>query len=169
MKLLLLFVALLILPFQDIYTYTFNTIDGKSLSLSKFKGKKILIVNTASECGFTPQYADLEQLYQQYKSSLIIIGFPSNDFGGQEPGDNLQIKDFCQKNYGVTFPISEKVIVSGENAHPLFRYLISQDNPDFSGDIQWNFEKFLIDENGKLIHRYRSSTNPLSTEITGAL
>jgi len=143
-----------------------KSIDGKPLNLAKYKGKKILIVNTASECGFTPQYAELEKLSKQYKDKLVVIGFPANNFGGQEPGADLQIKEFCQKNYGVTFPLASKLSVKGEDIDPMFKYLTTAENPDFTGDIKWNFEKFLIDENGKLIHRFRSAVKPLSEELT---
>lgn len=143
-----------------------KTIDGKNLDLSKYKGKKILIVNTASKCGYTKQYAELQQLAELYGNKLVVIGFPANNFGGQEPGTNENIKEFCQKNYGVTFALSEKVSVKGSDIHPLFKMLTETENPDFKGEVKWNFEKFLIDENGKLIHRFRSSTKPLSEDIT---
>lgn len=154
---------------SSVYDFKLKTIDGKNFNLAAYKGKKLLIVNTASKCGFTPQYAELQKLADEYKGKVTVIGFPANNFGGQEPGANLAIKEFCQKNYGVTFPLSEKVSVKGDDISPLFKYLTSAENPDFTGEIKWNFEKFLIDENGKLIHRYRSSVKPLSTEITGQL
>lgn len=150
---------------EDIYSFKVESIDGKSIDLSTFKGKKILIVNTASKCGFTPQYKDLEELSKRYKDNLVIIGFPANNFNQQEPGTNKDIQEFCEINYGVTFLLSEKVDVKGDNINPLFNYLTKADNPDFTGEIKWNFEKFLIDENGKLIHRYRSAVTPLSAEI----
>lgn len=143
-----------------------KTIDGKNFNLSKYKGKKILIVNTASQCGFTRQYAELEKLYETYKDKLVIVGFPANNFGGQEPGSNQDIKTFCHDKFSVTFPMSEKVSVKGLDIDPLFQYLTTADNPDFTGEIKWNFEKFLIDENGKLIHRFRSQTTPMSGDIT---
>lgn len=154
---------------KSVYDFKLKSIEGKEFSLAKYKGKKVLIVNTASQCGYTPQYAELQKLADQYKDKLVVVGFPANNFGGQEPGANLDIKSFCQKNYGVTFPLSEKVSVKGDDISPLFAYLTTADNPDFTGEIKWNFEKFLIDENGKLIHRYRSKTTPLSPEITNAL
>lgn len=154
---------------SSVYEFKLKTIDGKNFNLAAFKGKKLLIVNTASKCGFTPQYAELQKLADQYKDKITVVGFPANNFGGQEPGANLAIKEFCQKNYGVTFPLSEKISVKGDDISPLFKYLTSAENPDFTGEIQWNFEKFLIDENGKLIHRYRSSVKPLSSEITSQL
>lgn len=162
----ILLMALLATPPKSVYDFKITSIDGAKVDLSKFKGKKILIVNTASKCGFTPQYADLEKLWQQYKDKLVVIGFPANNFGGQEPGANPMIKEFCQQNYGVTFLLSEKISVKGEDTDALFKYLTAADNPDFTGDIKWNFEKFLIDENGKLIHRFRSAVKPLSPELT---
>jgi glutathione peroxidase len=146
-----------------------ESIDGKSIDLSTFKGKKILIVNTASKCGFTPQYKDLEELSKRYKDKLVVIGFPANNFNQQEPGTNKDIQEFCEMNYGVTFLLSEKVDVKGDQIDPLFDYLTKANNPDFTGEIKWNFEKFLIDENGKLIHRYRSAVTPLSAEIVTKL
>lgn len=165
-SLLLTIVMLIALPTSSIYNFKIHNIDGKALNLAKYKGKKILIVNTASKCGYTKQYADLQKLAEQYKGKLVVIGFPANNFGGQEPGDNLNIKEFCQKNFGVTFPLSEKISVKGDDIHPLFKHLTSAANPDFTGEIKWNFEKFLIDEKGVLIHRFRSAVNPTSTEIT---
>ena len=154
---------------STVYTFKLKTIDGKDFSLAKYKGKKLLIVNTASKCGFTPQYAELQKLADQYKDKVVVVGFPANNFGGQEPGTNTEVKEFCQKNFGVTFPLSSKVSVKGDDIDPLFKYLTNEPNPDFTGEIKWNFEKFLIDENGKLIHRYRSTTKPLSEDITKAL
>ena len=149
-----------------IYTFKIQNIDGKTLDLKKYKGKKILIVNTASKCGYTKQYADLQKLANAYKGKLVVIGFPANNFGGQEPGENLNIKEFCQKNFGVTFPLAEKVSVKGDDINPLFKFLTTAQNPDFTGEIKWNFEKFLINEKGELIHRFRSAVTPMSPEIT---
>jgi glutathione peroxidase len=169
MKTLLLTAILLFTTTSSIHTFDFQTIDGKTMSFSSFKGKKILIVNTASRCGYTSQYEDLEKLHKQYGSKLIIIGFPANNFGGQEPGSNSDINSFCKKNYGVSFIMASKVSVKGSDMIPLFKWLTTQENPDFTGDIRWNFEKFLIDENGKLIHRYRSGTNPLDKDLLNAI
>jgi glutathione peroxidase len=169
MKILALVMALLFTAPSTIYDFKVKSIEGKDFKLSKYKGKKVLIVNTASKCGYTKQYADLQKLADQYKGKLVVIGFPANNFNGQEPGTNADIKEFCTKNFGVTFPLTEKVSVKGLDIAPIFQYLTTQENPDFTGDIKWNFEKFLIDENGKLIHRYRSATTPLSTEITSQL
>jgi glutathione peroxidase len=154
---------------STVYDFKVKDIEGKNFKLSKYKGKKLLIVNTASKCGYTKQYAELQKLADQYKDKVVVLGFPANNFNGQEPGTNSEIKEFCSKNFGVTFPLSEKVSVKGLDIAPIFQYLTTQENPDFTGDIKWNFEKFLIDENGKLIHRYRSAVTPLSAEITSKL
>lgn len=164
--LLILFSVLFTTPPENVYQFKLQGIDGEPIDLSSFKGKKILIVNTASKCGFTPQYAELEELSKEYKDQLVVIGVPANNFGSQEPGTNEDIQAFCEKNFGVTFLLTEKTSVKGENISPLFDYLTSIDNPDFTGEIKWNFEKFLIDENGNLIHRYRSAVKPLSFDIT---
>lgn len=169
MKILTIMLALLFTAANSAYDFKLKNIDGKDFSLAKYKGKKILVVNTASKCGYTKQYAELQKLADQYKDKLVVVGFPANNFGGQEPGANTEIKEFCSKNFGVTFPLSEKVSVKGVDIAPLFQYLTTTENPDFTGEIKWNFEKFLLDENGKLIHRYRSGTTPLSPEITSKL
>ena len=161
----MLFLALLISTPTTVYEFKPLSIDGKVVDLSIYKGKKILIVNTASECGNTPQYADLEKLYESHKDKLVIIGFPANNFGKQEPGNNSEISAFCKKNYSVTFPMMSKVSVKGDDIDPLFQWLITQPNPDKTGDIRWNFEKFLLDENGKLIHRYHDKLSPLDEKI----
>ena len=153
----------------SLYSFKTKTVNGKDFDFSSLKGKKVLIVNTASECGNTPQYADLEKLYEKYKDRLVIIGFPANNFGAQEPGTNEQISEFCKTNYGITFPVMQKVSVKGEDISPLFQWLTTENNPDFTGDIKWNFEKFLLDENGKLIHRFRSKVTPFSPEIISAI
>ena len=153
----------------SVYDFKLKTIDGDDFSLAKFKGKKILVVNTASKCGFTKQYSDLQKLSDLYKDKLVVVGFPANNFGGQEPGTNQDIKSFCKDNFSVTFPMSGKVSVKGDDISPLFKYLTEAENPDFKGEIKWNFEKFLLDENGKLIHRYRSATVPLDPSITSKI
>jgi len=153
----------------SIYDYSFKTIEGKEQHFSDFKGKKILIVNTASKCGYTKQYKDLQELYSSYGKDLVIIGFPANNFGSQEPGANAEIAEFCEQNYGVEFLMAEKVDVKGEGINPIFKFLTEQDNPDFKGEIKWNFEKFLLDEKGQLIHRYRSAVNPLDPSIVSQL
>jgi len=165
---ILLSILLFVAPATNIYSFKLKDINGKVIDLSQYKGKKILIVNTASECGYTPQYEDLQKLYEKYTSKLVIIGVPANNFGGQEPGSNAEIKQFCTK-YKVSFPLAAKVSVKGADIDPMYKWLTEQENPDFKGDIKWNFEKFLIDENGKLIHRYRSSTKPMSENLTKSL
>ncbi|NGM74466.1 glutathione peroxidase [Sphingobacterium sp. SGL-16] len=165
----LLMILNMILSPSSVYDFSFQSIDGQEIKLSQFKGKKLLLVNTASKCGFTPQYKELEELHKLYGKNLVVIGFPANNFGNQEPGTNEDIAEFCEQNFGVTFLIAEKVEVKGENIHPLFKYLIEQPNPDFTGDINWNFEKFLIDEKGKLVHRYRSKIKPLDPVIVSQL
>ena len=155
-----------VVPPNSVYDFKLKSIDGEAFSLAKYKGKKVLIVNTASKCGYTPQYAELQKLADMYKDKVVVVGFPANNFGQQEPGTATEIKTFCQKNYGVTFPLSEKVSVKGDDIDPLFKYLTEAPNPDFTGEIKWNFEKFLIDENGNLIHRFRSEITPLDPKIT---
>jgi glutathione peroxidase len=154
---------------NSIYEFKSTDINGHSIDLSKFKGKKILIVNVASECGYTPQYEGLQKLHEKYKDKLVIIGFPANNFGQQEPGTNDEIKSFCAKNYAVTFQMMSKVSVKGDDIDPLFKWMIDLPNPDFTGDIKWNFEKFLFDEHGNLIHRYRSKTEPMSEVLQSAI
>ena len=165
MKTLILLCAFLTLAQPSLYRYKIKDVDGNVFSLSRYRGKKLMIVNTASKCGFTPQYAELQQLADKYKDNLVVIGFPANNFNEQEPGSNLEIKTFCKKNYGVTFPLSEKISVRGSDIDPLFRYLTTEANAKYKGDIKWNFEKFLIDENGKLIARFPSSVRPLDSRI----
>ena len=152
-------------PPKSVYDFSFKTIEGKTIKLSQFKGKKLLIVNTASKCGYTPQYEDLEKLHKQYGKKIVLIGFPAGNFGGQELATNSEIQDFCKKNFGVTFLLSEKTSVKGNDISPLFAFLTSAENADFKGDIKWNFEKFLINENGALVHRYRSGVKPLDEKI----
>jgi len=147
---------------DEIYSFSGTTMQGKELPLSEFKGKVLLIVNTASKCGFTPQFKGLEALYEQYKDKgLEILGFPCNQFGHQDPGSNEQINQFCELNYGVTFTMFEKVDVNGSDAHPLFKYLKKQ-APGLLGSegIKWNFTKFLVDSNGKVINRYAPTDTP---------
>lgn len=152
---------------KTIYDYKVEDIDGKEINFADFKGKKILIVNTASECGFTPQYADLEKLSNDYKDKLVVVGFPANNFGGQEPGTNTEIGAFCQKNYGVTFPLAAKVSVKGDDTAPIFKYLTEKElNGVKNTTILWNFTKFLVDENGKLVDSFISTTKPTDQAIT---
>jgi glutathione peroxidase len=165
-SLLILLNFLTMIAQKTVHEFEIVTIDGEKKSLSTFKGKKMLFVNTASECGFTPQYKELQQLHDNYGDKLVIIGFPANNFGGQEPGSNTDIKTFCMKNYGVTFLMANKVSVKGNDIDPMFNWLNQQKNDSFKGDIMWNFEKYLIDENGMLIKRFRSTTKPNSSSIT---
>ena len=150
---------------NTIHDFSFVSIDGSTKNFSEFKGKKLLIVNTASQCGFTSQYEQLQNVHEKYGDNLVVIGFPANNFGGQEPGSNDQIQTFCKKNYGVSFLLSEKVSVKGKDINSLFKWLNQQENNSFKGDIMWNFEKYLIDENGQLIQRFRSTTKPNSDKI----
>lgn len=147
---------------QTIHEFTAKTLSGKDQSLADYKGKVVLIVNTASKCGFTPQYAGLEELYEKYKDrGFVILGFPCNQFGAQEPGTETQIQEFCQLNYGVKFPMFGKIDVKGDNAHPLYKYLTSE-KPGILGleAIKWNFTKFLVDKNGNAVKRYAPNTDP---------
>ena len=160
--------ALLFSAATSIYDFKVPGLDGKStIDLSKYKGKKIMIVNTASKCGNTPQYAALEELSKKYKDKLVIIGFPANNFGGQEPCTNGDIQEFCTKNYGVTFPMAEKVSVKGDDIAPIFKYLVAEaDKIGVKDPIKWNFTKFLLDENGKLITVIHNKVSPMSDEVT---
>ena len=152
---------------MSIYDFKVPSLDGSSIDFSQFKGKKIMIVNTASKCGNTPQYEGLQQLHDKYKDKLVIIGFPANNFGEQESGTNAEIKEFCKKNYGVTFPMAEKVSVKGSDIHPLFKYLTDEAKKMGVEDpIKWNFTKFLLDEKGKLITVVHNKTKPMSEEVT---
>lgn len=152
---------------QTIYDYKVESLEGKEINFADFKGKKILVVNTASECGFTPQYADLEKLSKDYGDKIVVVGFPANNFGGQEPGSNKEIGAFCEKNFGVTFPMAAKVSVKGDDTAPIFKYLTQKDlNGVKNTAILWNFTKFLIDENGYLIDSFISTTKPTSESIT---
>jgi glutathione peroxidase len=152
---------------SSIYEYKVAGLDGTDIDFAQYKGKKILIVNTASKCGLTPQYEGLEQLYKKYKNTLIIIGFPANNFGGQEPLDNGGIKEFCKQNYGVTFPMAEKISVKGDDTHALYKYLKAEATAKgFADPVTWNFGKFLINEKGELIATFSPRTVPMSEEIT---
>ena len=155
---------------ESIYEFKAENIDGKTVSLDTYKGKTLLIVNVASKCGYTPQYEGLQALYEQYKNEgLVILGFPANNFKGQEPGSDEEIKQFCTLEYGVDFPLFSKVSVVGDDQTELFSYLTSLENPDFTGDIKWNFEKFLISKEGKLLRRFRSNVKPQSDDIISAV
>ncbi|MFT3909998.1 MAG: glutathione peroxidase [Ferruginibacter sp.] len=155
---------------KNIYGFKVASLDGNTIDFSTFKGKKILIVNTASECGYTPQYKELEELYEKYKGKLVIVGFPANNFGQQEPGTNSDIKAFCTKNYGVTFPMAAKISVQGDNTAPIYKWLTHKYlNGVLDAEIKWNFNKFLLDEHGKMIAYFPSKITPMSEEITKKL
>lgn len=168
MKLLLLTLfSLFVMSDTPIYQFAVPGLDGKTIDFSAFKGKKILIVNTASKCGLTPQYEELEALYKAYGNKLVIVGFPANNFMGQEPGTNEEISTFCKKNYGVTFPMAEKISVKGNDTHPLYKYLKEQaKSKKLEDPVSWNFGKFLLNESGELIATFSPRTTPMSDEIT---
>jgi glutathione peroxidase len=150
----------------NIYDFTLNTIDGAPAPLTAYKGKVVLLVNVASKCGYTPQYAGLEKLYEKYKAKdFVIVGVPANNFGGQEPGTNEEIKTFCSRNYNVTFPMMSKVSVKGKDQTPLYTWLTSQTG----GEVQWNFTKFLIDKKGNIAARFESAVTPEAQEMTAAI
>jgi glutathione peroxidase len=142
----------------------------EQIDLSDFKGKKILFVNVASKCGFTPQYEDLQKFYEQYQDQLVVIGFPCNQFGGQESGSEVQIAEFCSKNYGVTFPVTTKINVKGKEQHPIYKWLTEKElNGVDNYRVSWNFNKFLVDENGKLLGHFGSGVNPFDEKILSKL
>ena len=147
-----------------VYDFTLNDIDGKPVSLGQFRGKVLLLINTASFCGNTPQYTDLEKMYEQYREKgLEILAFPANNFGQQEPGTNAEIKTFCYTKYSLSFPLFSKISVKGDDKHPLYRYLTEQS--PFPGEVEWNFQKYLVDRSGKIVARYPHRTKPLAPEI----
>ncbi len=157
-------------PADSVHDFTVEDIGGSATPLSQFKGKVLLIVNSASKCGFTKQYADLVALQKEYGAKgLVVIAFPANNFNNQEPGTNVEIQAFCQERYDVDFPVMAKISVRGDDQHPLFAHLTQAPNPDFTGDIRWNFEKFLVGPDGKLLRRFRSLTNPNGAEIRTAI
>ncbi|MEQ1554559.1 MAG: glutathione peroxidase [Ferruginibacter sp.] len=154
----------------SVHQFKVKGLDGSTINFADFKGKKILIVNTASKCGYTPQYKDLEALYLKYKDKLVVVGFPANNFLGQEPGSNTDIKEFCTKNYGVTFPMAEKISVKGDDTAPIYKWLKNKsENGVLDATIKWNFNKFLINENGVIIAKFDSGTKPFDEEIIGKL
>jgi glutathione peroxidase len=155
----------------SLYEFTLKDIDGKDVRLENYKGKVLLIVNVASRCGFTPQYEGLEKVYNKYKDQgFLILGFPANNFMGQEPGTNEEIKQFCSLKYNVTFPMFAKISVKGEDKHPLYRFLTDkQTDPEFSGEISWNFNKFLVDRGGKIVARFASPDKPESDKVIQAI
>jgi glutathione peroxidase len=155
---------------SSIYTFTLPSIDGKPMPMADFNGKVILMVNVASQCGYTPQYTALEALYEKYKDQgFVIVGFPANNFGQQEPGTNEEIKTFCSRKYSVTFPLYAKVSVKGADQTPIYGYLTKEANPAVKGDIKWNFTKFLVDRNGHVVQRFESAVTPDSPEVVSAI
>jgi len=168
---LLIFAGVAMAGERSIYDFTMNSIDGKPTALSSFKGKVVLLVNVASRCGYTPQYTALENVYEKYKGrNFVIVGIPANNFGGQEPGTNEEIRTFCSTKYNVTFPMMAKVSVKGGDITPLYRYLTDKSaNPATGGEIQWNFTKFLVGADGKIVARFEPKITPDSAEITTAI
>ena len=153
------------------HDFTATTIDGDEKSLGDFKGKTLLVVNVASQCGLTPQYKGLEELHRKYKGrGFAVLGFPCNQFAGQEPGNDDEIKTFCETRFDVTFPLFSKVDVNGEDRHPVYEFLTSQETqPDGPGDIKWNFAKFIVDKQGKVVARFDPATEPTSKDMTTAI
>ncbi len=173
-KLALLLTLILLMGTQEVktsfYDFTVTNIRGQEVSMNDFKGKVIMVVNTASLCGFTKQYSDLQKLYDTYRDDgFMMLGFPANNFGNQEPGTDEEIQEFCEVNFNITFPMFSKVDVAGSQQHPLFAFLTQAENPDFTGGINWNFEKFLVDRNGNLQHRFRTRENPMGEPIQTAV
>jgi glutathione peroxidase len=155
---------------SNIYDFTLPSIDGKPMPLANFKGKVILVVNVASKCGFTPQYTALQAVYQKYKDSgLVVLGFPANNFGAQEPGTNEEIKTFCTRKYTVTFPMYSKISVKGDDQAPIYQYLTKTADPTHTGDIKWNFTKFLVDRQGNVVARFEPEVTPDSSGVTSAI
>jgi len=156
---------------SSVYDFTLNSIDGAATPLSSFKGKVVLLVNVASKCGFTPQYAGLEKLYETYKDKgFVIVGVPANNFGSQEPGSDAEIKTFCSRNYNVTFPMMSKLSVKGSDTTPLYQYLTDKSaNPNTGGEIKWNFTKFLIDKKGNVINRFEPAVTPEAADLVKAV
>ncbi len=155
---------------EGLYNFTLNSIDGKPAPLADYKGKVVLLVNVASQCGYTPQYTALESIYEKYKDQgFVILGFPANNFGAQEPGTNEEIKTFCSRKYSVKFPMYSKISVKGDDQAPLYSYLTKDTGPGIAGDIKWNFTKFLVDRNGKVVQRFEPAVTPDSKEMTAAI
>lgn len=156
---------------KSVYEFTMKDIDGKDVKLDTYKGKVVMIVNVASKCGYTPQYEGLQAVYQKYKDKgLVILGFPANNFMSQEPGTEAEIKEFCTSKYKVTFPMFAKISVKGEDQHPLYNFLTNKaSDPQFAGDISWNFNKFLADRNGNIVARFGSKDTPESANVTAAI
>lgn len=155
---------------KSFYDFKVSALDGSTIDFAKYKGKKILVVNTASECGNTPQYADLQKLYTKFGDKLVIVGFPANDFGAQEPGSNKEIAAFCSKNYSVSFPMAAKISVKGDEKAPVYQWLTEKQYNGFKdSEVKWNFQKYLLNERGELIAVFAPRTSPLSDEIVNAI
>jgi glutathione peroxidase len=169
LSILFLFMMIAITGFAQtsgLYDFKVKTLDGKDFDFSSLKGKKVMIVNTASKCGFTPQYKDLEEVYEKFQGNFVVIGFPANNFANQEPGSASEIQKFCSENYGVTFPMMEKISVKGKDMHPLYKWLTSKEkNGVMDSEVKWNFQKYLIDENGKLVDVIYSKDKPTSDKV----
>jgi glutathione peroxidase len=155
---------------SGLYGFTLNSIDGKPVPLADYKGKVVMIVNVASRCGYTPQYSALEAIYEKYKGQgFVILGFPANNFGAQEPGTNEEIKTFCSRKYNVSFPMYSKISVKGDDQAPLYAYLTKETGTGIAGDIKWNFTKFLVDRNGNVVQRFEPGVTPDSKDVTEAI
>jgi glutathione peroxidase len=166
----LLILATSLFAGSGLYTFSLNSIDGKPAPLADYKGRVLLLVNVASQCGYTPQYSALEAIYEKYKDhGFVILGFPANNFGAQEPGTNQEIKTFCTRKYSVTFPMYSKISVKGADQAPLYGYLTKETGAGIAGDIQWNFTKFLVDREGKVVQRFEPAVTPDSKEMTAAI
>jgi glutathione peroxidase len=166
----LLIMASALYAASGFYSFTLNSIEGKPAPLANYKGKVVLVVNVASQCGYTPQYSALESIYEKYKDKgFVILGFPANNFGAQEPGTNEEIKTFCTRKYSVSFPMYAKISVKGDDQAPLYAYLTKETGPGLTGDIKWNFTKFLVDRDGKVVERFEPAITPDSKEVTSAI
>jgi glutathione peroxidase len=166
----LLIMAASLFAASSIYTFTLNSIDGNPAPLANYKGKVVLVVNVASQCGYTPQYSALEATYEKYKDQgFVILGFPANNFGAQEPGTNEEIKAFCTRKYSVTFPMYAKISVKGADQAPLYAYLTKDTGGGIAGEIKWNFTKFLVDRNGNVVQRFEPEVTPDSKEVIAAI
>jgi glutathione peroxidase len=166
----LLIMATSLFAGSGVYSFTLNSIDGKPSPLADYKGKVVMLVNVASKCGYTPQYSALEAVYEKYKDQgFVILGFPANNFGAQEPGTNEEIKTFCSRKYSVSFPMYSKISVKGDDQAPLYAYLTKETGAGIAGEIKWNFTKFLVDRDGKVVQRFEPAVTPDSQEVTAAI
>ncbi|HZI17872.1 MAG TPA: glutathione peroxidase [Pyrinomonadaceae bacterium] len=156
---------------RTLYDYTVKDAKGRDVSLADYRGKVVMLVNVASKCGYTPQYDGLQKLYERYRDrGFVVLGFPANNFGGQEPGTDEQIQDFCRLNYGVNFPVFAKISVKGDDKHPLYQHLTDEaTNPGFAGEVKWNFNKFLVGKDGRVVARFESADKPESEKVTQAV